>query len=223
MLNHAIFRTLFQSALLAIVFATPAKATLLVDFSPDTTGASLDTAGYLNNYGVQIMGDRFSLATDVVLTGSSIYSRNTWGSVGDSARLMIFGDLSGTPTATPLIDLVTTLDAVDTQLTSSIGELTRKHATISDTFLAAGTYWFSMPGNGVELGQASGNYDNNGLRFGASGTNLTNICNNCGDAFFTLEGTTNIPEPATFTLVAAGLLAGWGVKKRRVNAQAERW
>jgi hypothetical protein len=90
-------------------------------------------------------------------------------------------------------------------LTTTISELTRKHASIAPTFLSAGTYWFSMPGVGVDPFQGTGlAIDDGGFRFGNS--SLTNTCPNCGDVFFTLEGTSgSVPLPGTAALLLLGL------------------
>lgn len=198
--------------LLLVVAHTASADPIIIDFSPDTTGAPVTIANYSNLHPFQIIGDQFTVTEDMTLTGGSVFSDSNWGFLGDAVRFMIFGDTAGTPDLAPLFDILTTVDAVDTTLTTSAAGITRKHASIADIFLAAGTYWFSMPGNGTEIAQAAGNFDDNSSRFGP--TNLPN--STPGDMFFTLEGTSaiSVPEPGTLALFGLGL-AAMGLSRRR--------
>jgi hypothetical protein len=186
-----------------------ASATVVIDLSPDTTGVIPGNLNYTNEYGGQIIGDRFTLLTDTILTGGAIFSKANKGTVGDGARFLVFEDMSGTPSATPLIDIVTMIDVIDTAFTTIQTELTRKHATITPTALAAGTYWFSLPGISVNLAAASGNYDNNTFGFGPS--SLTSYC--CGDMYLMLE--TSVPAPSALLLLVPGVLL---MRFRRIQA-----
>jgi len=202
--------------LTVILFVAPAQATLVVDFSPDTTGATLKTNNWTNLYGNQILGDQFTLLSDTTLTGGSIFSRSGLGAIGNSVRFMIFSD----PTAVALIDIITTLDAIDTQLTVTQTTLTRKHASIADTFLGAGTYWFALAGNGVNIEAKSGDFGSGGMNFGT--TKLQNTGSTLGDLFFTLDGPqasppqTSVPEPGSLSLLGLGLVAMFVRRRNKV-------
>ena len=130
-------------------------------------------------------------------------------------RFMIFAEPEF---LTPLIDIVTTLDAVDSSFTSTQTVLTRKHATIGPTFLSAGTYWFSMPGNGVEIAQATGVAFDDGLsRFGNSSLVLSD---SHGDMFFQVEGVSSEPVPEPPSLAMWSMMGGIGFMVRRRRKKA---
>ena len=196
------------------------SASLIVDFSPDTTGATLGESSWTNVYGSQIVGDQFTLSADTILTGGSIFSNSDFGNVGDDARFMVFA--GSAPTSAPIIDILTKIDVIDGQYTSGQSSLTRKHATITPTFLAAGTYWFALAGDPNDLTQAStttsAGYDDGAFRFGS--TTLQHSAPS-GDMYFQLEGTSAIPEPSTY-ITLSGLilcfgLAGWWRKPQQAG------
>lgn len=214
-------RVLLAGIVLGLV--SSAQAGLIVDFSPDTTGAPVGDNIIANRFAFQVMGDRFVLNSDVTLTGGAIFSNRAAGAVNTPARFLIFEDFGGTPASAPTIDIPTILDAVDDVDTTTQARLTRKHAAIAPTFLSAGTYWFAMPGdlgNDILQGATSigGGYDDNQLRFGD--TNLQNSLLG-GDLFFQLEAEMQtVPEPSTFVLLGIGgiALVGYGCRRRRQMA-----
>jgi hypothetical protein len=55
----------------------------------------------------------------------------------------------------------------------------------------AGNYWFFMSGDGLNISQGTGIYDDNSLRWGPP--TLPNIQNGGGDVLFTLEATNPVP------------------------------
>jgi hypothetical protein len=173
----------------------------------------------VNEYGRQIIGDRFVLRAETRLTGGAIFSHQEYGAVGDSVRFMIFADVMTIPATTPLVDIETTIDAVDTAFTVTLTGLTRKHASIAPTMLPAGTYWFSMPGLDVMHIQATTNtvnyYDD-----GRIWTGITSLVRDVrdGDMFFQLESSV-VPEPATLVMwsVLAVIGAGIGFRGKSRN------
>ncbi len=209
-------RWTFLLALLVIVPSQQALAGVLVDRSPDTTGA-FPLASWVQCIGAACpnalfyQGDKFTLTTPEIIGAGSIFSGSPWGSLGDPVRFVILPDAMGAPGAVPVIDVSTTLDAVDTVLTVSQPSLTRKHASIPPRLLPAGTYWFWLAGENVEIAQATGFYDdfiaysgfdlNPDLEAGAFAA---------GDTFFMID-TGGIPLPPICSAPAAPIPdAGFG-------------
>jgi len=169
-----------------------ASADIVVDFSPDTTGAAA-VLNFGNNSSVhQQVGDKFILPVATTIEGASIFSmRNVRGAfVGSPVRIVILPDEGGLPGAVPFIDVATRLDEIDTLLTTSLPLLTRKHASIPPQTLPAGEYWFVMTGTfGFDIGLTSGDYDDNLVFLGFPAPVLDIPYPGFGDMFFTLDGT----------------------------------
>ncbi len=166
------------------------SAAVVVDFSPDTTGAAVFLK--VGNSALhQQIGDKFMLPVATTIEGGSIFSdRNAPGGfVGSPVRFVILPDAGGLPGAVPVIDVVTTLDVIDTSLTTSQPALNRKHASIPPQTLPAGTYWFFMKGIfRLSIGQATGIYDDNLLLLGFPPPVLDIPVPGLGDVFFALDG-----------------------------------
>jgi hypothetical protein len=201
--------------------ASSANAPILVDYSPDTTGAIVAVNAFLNDLAFpQNVGSSFTLVNDAKITGGSIFSQNGRnGSVGDSVLFAIFPDNSGSPSTTPAIYLTTTLDTVDTSLTTTQPDVLNLHASITPTFLPAGTYWFTMPTITVPGSQTTGFFGDNTFYYGQNtiGT-LTFPFNQGGKGFFTIEGTESVPEPSfVLGLLSLGTLGTGATLKRKLK------
>lgn len=204
--------------LVGMLYCRSLPAMVIVDFSPETTGAPVGAANVLNVFGGTIIGDRFTLPNDVTLTGGAIFSGSGIGMVGQSVRFMVFADSSGIPGGVAVIDITTLLDAVDFELSGTSG-LTRKHATIDPTFLAAGNYWFAMPGATLNVAQGVTPPDEGYAdgHFALGATSLSSTGGN-GDMFFALEDSTSVPEPSTLLILGLAFAAMGLFMKKRVYA-----
>lgn len=194
-------------AVLVIAAANPLYAGLIVvDFSPETTGAPVITGGLGNTFENQYLGDRFTWLGGE-LTGASIFSDRSRGSVNDPVRIVVLNHFGAGEI--PVIDITSTIDFIDTQF-ASLNSLNRKHASFAPTFLAAGDYYFYMTGalRGVNIAQAVGEYDDRILYSGTDrrpDLELPPLA--AGDVFFQIEGNVAaVPEP---TAVAIWVLLGF--------------
>jgi hypothetical protein len=183
--------SLLFGLLLSFALGIPsAFAAIVVDNSPDTTAVATIITNFSNQFGVEYLGDRFTLANNTTITGGAIFSHISFGAVNDSVRFVILPDAGGVPGAVPVLDVVTTLDAVDNTLATSDDFMNRKHATIPQQLLPAGNYWFYMSGIGVQINQGTGAYDDNSFYRGFDGNPDLEVGTDDGrgDVFFTLEG-----------------------------------
>lgn len=197
-----------------------AFAAVVVDNSPDTTGVPTDEPGFSQEFGIQYLGDQFTLLNATNITGGAIFSWAPMGSVSDPVRFVILPDVAGSPGPVPVVDVTTTLDLVDGVLTTSDPNLTRKHASIPPEMLPAGNYWFYLAGDGVDINQATGTYDDGSLEWGVDANPDLEVGTlAAGDTFFTIEGEAGnvllsvpIPSLSTWALLALILtLTGFGL------------
>ena len=180
----------FLTVSASLVPSQRSLAELVVDFSPATTGARVYQRCWSNIFPGGYFGEKFTLSTATTIIGGSIFSCDHVGSVGDPVRFVIFADAAGWPGTTPIIDVSTTLDVIDTFGGVPHLLMNRKHASIPPLKLPAGTYWFYMTGDGVQIAQSTGFYGDNFFTVGVD-TNpdleffpLAGF----GDVFFTLDG-----------------------------------
>ncbi len=197
--------------------------TIVVDYSPVAvigSGGSIGSYGYGNTFDNQILGDEFTWQGGN-LTGASIFSKSTLGAVGDAVRVVVLRELGFGET--PVIDITTTIDLVDSQF-STVGA-TRKHATITPAFLGTGNYYFYMTGavRGLNIGQGTGFYDDGIVYVDTDGdpgiADTTGV--GVGDLLFQLEGDVSaVPEPSSLSLLGVGGLTLFGCQFRRKRKTA---
>ena len=221
------------SLLSAVAPLSVNAATILVDYSPDTTGVSVLVPNYANGFdylpgpeaaATQVLGDQFTLTSASIITGGSIFSglldseNNVAGAVGDSVRFVVL-PASG-PGVTPTFDVSTTLDAVDSTFTTTQPLLRRKHATIDPQLLDAGTYWFYITGSGKggNISQGTGDYSDGTVWVGQDLNPDLESSFSSGDTFFQIEGVAQVPLPAAAWLFGSALFGLVGLAAGRKKA-----
>ena len=214
-------RNVFGALLLALVLVSNVEAGVVWDWSPDATSGSGPT-NWTNQNDQNYQADTFKLASNTALTGVDIYSDATVGFVGDAVIIRIWDDALGSP-GTLLWTLNETLSAVDTVETTTLADVTRKHADVTSVVtLASGlTYWISMTGaDGVPISQLGldTNPPGDAMAYWFSPTVALGL-QDSGDMSFRLEGDvipgSAVPEPATLGSAALAGLALAAVARRR--------
>ena len=196
----------------------------IVDKSPDALGLTnlaAFTAG--NTAGGQNFLARFTLASDAVIGGASIYSRcrsvNCGGpSIGTAVVTKIRGDDGGAPGASNLFEINSLVTAIDAMGSSAQPFVERIHTDFGSITLMAGNYWFGMSGASSEIGwNIQFNTPSAGL-FQLQGDLFPSQLFNTSAAF-QLDGPANTtPEPATLVTVATALVLMAGLRRRRNGA-----
>lgn len=201
-------------AFASLSFSGIASATILWDYSPDATHASVYQGYWTNQASGQNFLESVVFDSDVNITGMSIFGGTGFGSVGDGTVVKIFNGASAP--GNMLFRLNETVDSIDSLFTTTQSGLSRVHVTFDESrFLAAGTYWFGMSGASLLVQAGLSNVQDN--RMWQLGGDTPTFFPNVGDMAFQLEGNTisSVPEPATFGLLALGLLGFAFVRRRR--------
>jgi hypothetical protein len=138
------------------------RAALLIDYSPDTTGAEVLYTNLTNSLvNPAIFAGRFTLDEEAFITGGAIFSYNSYGVVGTAVWFLIYADEE----PEPVVSILTELDVVDDTDATTAEWLNRKHASIPATYLPAGTYWFGLPANtDPNFVQGTGSFGDNEIR-----------------------------------------------------------
>jgi hypothetical protein len=218
---HVLSRIL-PACVAAVLAAHAARASVVWDYSPDTTHGSLGNASLTSEFGGQNFLEWVYFSQATTLTGMDIYSSSAYGALGEDATAAIYSyDNSGAPHS--LLDLVTMpIDAIDGQGTASIPSLDRKHMDFGRPIvLQAGAYWVGMSGAGGDLTQASLMGVQNDSMAQMNGTQFVGYTY-VGDMAFRLDDgdttdgdPTDVPEPASLGLLAgAALLVGAAATRR---------
>ena len=207
-------RSAAASLLLLMTSTGAVSAAVVWDYSPSTTGSGGVPAnqGYWsNNAPGQNFLEKFSFRQAMLLTGMDIYSGHEYGSIGQSATIRLFSDLSGGP-GSMITQFAENINAVDS--VGSVGNETRKHVDFSSslTLLASTFYWIGMSGTSQELAQMGlqSNPPGDGGMWLLNGATPTGFNGSVGDMAFRLEGAP-VPEPSTY-LAGALLLLPFGLQ-----------
>lgn len=214
-----------RTLLVAGAFSAGAQAAVIWDYSPDTTGATVNQPGLNSTWQNIAAGQNFAehvlFGSNQTVTGMAIYSQETFGFVGDNVRVRVWSDSGGAPSAL-LYDVAAVVSAVDedgTSVNAAFADVTRKFASFGGINLLAGVdYWIGMSGDGVELGQqglSDVGAPDNGAMWQMSGTSPVSEPGFLGDMAFRLYvGGQGVPEPGTIALFGLGL-AGLMLRRKR--------
>ena len=211
-------RTLFLAIglITAFLWGGTSYASIIWDYSPGTTGGTVTSDYWSNNYNSQSFAEAVSFTSNTTVGGIDIYS-GRFNNLGDSVTVRLWSDNAGHPGI--LLDkIITTLSIIDTD-GAVVGEY-RNHADITPLTLTAGTtYWIGMTGSGNNEINQTGLYGVSGgdgqmAQFNGGDT-FSYFATVTGDMAFRLEDTTNpVPEPTTMLLLGLGLIGLAGGRRK---------
>ncbi len=219
-------RPTMMGVLLCGILLVPiaSEATILWDYSPDTTGAPAVELFYSNGPasvpGNQNWLESFTIQNETLLTGMSIFEE-TWPPgpnrivVGISVTIKIARNVAGAPG--PIIHKINEfIDSIDSTFTTSLGS-ERVHASLSTPLrLGAGTYWIGMSSTFESMGQVGLlNVEDNKMAQLNGDTFSGFHGGGQGDMAFQLEGTA-VPIPAAFWLFCSAI-GCIGILRRRAT------
>lgn len=197
------------------VGSLPAMASSLIwDWSPLTTGATVTNDFWTNRDSGQHFADRVSFGNSMNVSAMDIYSSDQFGSAGSAVKITIWNDVLGLPGAV-LGQFSSVISAVDS--TGAAPGNNRKHAEFGGFTMSANTpYWIGMAGDNYDLTQTglSGipGGDSVMAQFTSNEIFINFTDSFVGDMAFRLYGdaTTETPLPQLLPLVGVPLpAAGW--------------
>jgi hypothetical protein len=201
------FQHFIAAALVLGCAAGHVTAAIVWDYSPATTGGN-GQPDWSNQSLAQNFLEQIQFGGNTTLSGMDIYSISSFGTLGQSATIRLFGDDGGQP-GKLIREFQEVISAVDSDGVGSVPNVTRKHVdfSVSLSLLPNTTYWIGMSGTAAELAQMGLqiNPPGDGGMWQLAGDTPQYYAATIGDMAFRLEGTTVIPEPSTF--IAGFLLA----------------
>jgi hypothetical protein len=207
---------------LALILAmyVQAQADVILDYSPDTSGAILtpqDFAGpgstWSNYYSSQNFGELISFGSDVTITGMDIYS--SFAQVGTNVLVRTWADSAGTPDSGSVMSFASVVAAVDLVGITSADPLSGYNRMFVDfgsnsfTLSANTSLWIGISGldYGIGLvGLAGPNAPGNGKMAQFAGSTF-GFHASIGDMAMRIHGTQNVPDSASMlSLLGLGAL-----------------
>ena len=218
-MNRWRLRVLFGVIVICLV-AAPAWASPIVwDWSPATTGATVTSDYWSNNFNGQHFADMVLFGSGMSVDGIDIYMSPNYPSLSQTVKITIWADAAGQPgaVAAQYSSLVSIIDT-----SGAAGDNVRVHADFTPFLMGANTpYWIGMAGDGTTMTQTGLSGVNEGdsrmaqFNDGDSFSYFTGT--SVGDMAFRLNGTPTqtVPDPGSSLLLLLLGLAGLRACRKR--------